>query len=161
MANEAISEQFELRPSYIDLQSQKKLESGNFESESSVRQNTNSIDLQTDGAVSVEPSGSLMLGHGTTMALLNDETHNQIAPDWEPVEGLEAEQVDRRELNEQLDFDYRVEKSEKFTMKNGCCRECMKAFSKNGKVSERYSHMMYFRVVFAKFHDFKEEPHYL
>lgn len=22
-----------------------------------------------------------------------------------------------------------------FTMKNGCCRECMKAFSKNGKVS--------------------------
>ena len=25
--------------------------------------------------------------------------------------------------------------TEKFIMKNGCCRECMKAFSKTGKVS--------------------------
>lgn len=26
-------------------------------------------------------------------------------------------------------------KTAKFIMKNGCCRECMKAFSKTGKVS--------------------------
>jgi len=25
-----------------------------------------------------------------------------------------------------------------FVMKNGCCRECMKAFSKNGKVSVQF-----------------------
>ena len=27
-------------------------------------------------------------------------------------------------------------KLDKFVMKNGCCRECMKAFSKSGKVSD-------------------------
>ena len=27
-------------------------------------------------------------------------------------------------------------KNVKFIMKNGCCKECMKAFSKTGKVSE-------------------------
>lgn len=31
--------------------------------------------------------------------------------------------------------DSRSNKNDDFMMKNGCCRECMKAFSKNGKVS--------------------------
>ena len=35
----------------------------------------------------------------------------------------------RRKLSEELD------RANKFSVKNGCCRDCMKAFSKSGKVS--------------------------
>ena len=85
--------------------------------------------------MSVEPSGSLMLGHGT-INVLNDETHNQDVQDWDNAEG-DGEQVYGGELNEEGD-EYESEKyerAEKFSLKNGCCRECMKAFSKTGKVS--------------------------
>lgn len=43
----------------------------------------------------------------------------------------------------------------KFIMKNGCCRECMKAFSKNGKVSIRDNDAN--SLVYAKCLDFREE----
>ena len=84
-----------------------------------------------------------MLGHGVT--LLNDQTYNQEALDYqsEPVEGFNTEQVFSGELNEQLDVDYRVEKTEKFNLKNGCCRECMKAFSMNKKVSNQYKRTIF------------------
>jgi hypothetical protein len=36
----------------------------------------------------------------------------------------------------QDDKDSKSGSNDDFIMKNGCCRECMKAFSKNGKVSD-------------------------
>ena len=42
---------------------------------------------------------------------------------------------------EDADLAEEMKLSEKFIMKNGCCRECMKAFSKTGKVSEKYTHI--------------------
>ena len=50
--------------------------------------------------MSVEPSGSLMLGHVNT--LLNDQTYNQEVLDCypEPIEGLNTDQVFSGELNE-------------------------------------------------------------
>ena len=42
-------------------------------------------------------------------------------------------------------------------MKNGCCKECMKAFSKTGKVIYRTNN---YRVVCARYRDCREEPHY-
>ena len=36
---------------------------------------------------------------------------------------------------EESDMEDFMLKDNKFIMKNGCCRECMKAFSKSGKVS--------------------------
>ena len=47
---------------------------------------------------------------------------------------------------------------DEFSMKNGCCRECMKAFSKNGKVS--LSINFYIRVVFVRCQDFREDRLY-
>ena len=44
-------------------------------------------------------------------------------------------------------------------MKNGCCRDCMKAFSKNGKV--RIHELLIYRVVYAKFLSLREDQHYL
>jgi hypothetical protein len=43
-----------------------------------------------------------------------------------------------------------------FIIKNGCCRECMKAFSKTGKVIN-LSIVMYIRVVYAKCLECKED----
>ena len=60
-----------------------------------------------------------------------------------------------------LDVDYRVEKTEKFNLKNGCCRECMKAFSKNKKVSNGYERIIYLRVAYAKCQDFRGGPLFL
>lgn len=34
-----------------------------------------------------------------------------------------------------------------FVMKNGCCRDCMKAFSKNGKVSVSFSNILELPVL--------------
>ena len=42
-------------------------------------------------------------------------------------------------------------------MKNGCCKECMKAFSKTGKVIYRAN---IYRVVCARYRDCREERHY-
>ena len=43
-------------------------------------------------------------------------------------------------------------------MKNGCCRDCMKAFSKNGKVSIDSRLTLVFRVVCARCQDCKDDP---
>lgn len=48
-------------------------------------------------------------------------------------------------------------KNVKFIMKNGCCRECMKAFSKTGKVSISISLFTKYSHVCVKCPDFKEE----
>jgi len=46
-------------------------------------------------------------------------------------------------------------KNVKFIMKNGCCRECMKAFSKTGKV--RFTLCLYnYSLVYVKCLDFRE-----
>jgi hypothetical protein len=45
----------------------------------------------------------------------------------------------------------------KFIMKNGCCRDCMKAFSKTGKVRIPIF-IMFSRAAYAKSQDSKEEP---
>ena len=111
----------------------KKVESSNFESDSSVPQNTNSLDLHTEGAVSVEPSGSLMLGQGP----IPDETNNQVTVEWENVDGVDCHTEYGKEVDEEDgDLAEEMKLTEKFIMKNGCCRECMKAFSKTGKVSK-------------------------
>ena len=72
--------------------------------------------MQTEGAVSVEPSGSLMLGHGTihhlnddthnqlaqhVISQINDETHNQEVVEWENGEGFDPDQAFAGELNEE------------------------------------------------------------
>ena len=46
----------------------------------------------------------------------------------------------------------------KFIMKNGCCRDCMKAFSKNGKVRLFWIIKICFRAVSVKSLDFRGEP---
>jgi hypothetical protein len=51
--------------------------------------------------------------------------------------------LESEELLPHLDDDLSYEKDlrdTKFIMKNGCCRECMKAFSKTGKVSKPRNH---------------------
>jgi hypothetical protein len=61
------------------------------------------------------------------------ESHEE-AKGQELVHGI----VEHEELLPHVDDDLSYEKDlrdTKFIMKNGCCRECMKAFSKNGKVS--------------------------
>ena len=85
-----------------------------------------------------------MLGHGT-IHVQNDETINQEAGDWEHGDGCDEEEVYGGELIEE-DADYGEEKNEKFTLKNGCCRECMKAFSKSGKVSTQASLLIYLEL---------------
>jgi hypothetical protein len=51
----------------------------------------------------------------------------------------------------------------KFIMKNGCCRDCMKAFSKNGKVtlltsniSLRFLNLIIYSLACVKSRDFRE-----
>lgn len=48
-------------------------------------------------------------------------------------------------------------KMAKFIMKNGCCRDCMKAFSKSGKVSIFCLRLIYDSRVSVKFHVRREE----
>lgn len=47
-------------------------------------------------------------------------------------------------------------KDKSFIMRNGCCKECMKAFSKSGKVLV----CIKYRVACVKSPDFREELHY-
>jgi len=49
--------------------------------------------------------------------------------------------------------------SVKQKMKNGCCRDCMKAFSKNGKVFFLIK-IKFFRVAYVKYQDYKEDQLY-
>ena len=140
-----ISEQFDLKISSSGLPSSAKKEKPETPvhmtyspSDGSLPHNTQSLDVQTEGAVDVEPSGSLMLGNQGTLQGAVDETHNQVATEWdnvdvenigEPVYDENAVDAGDSSLPEELKLD-------KFVMKNGCCRECMKAFSKSGKVSD-------------------------
>ena len=51
------------------------------------------------------------------------------------------------------------DESSEFIVKNGCCKDCMKAFSKHGKVS--IQHFLYvIRVVYAKCLACKEDRVY-
>lgn len=70
--------------------------------------------------------------------------------------------LESEELLPHLDDDLSYEKDlrdTKFIMKNGCCRECMKAFSKTGKVSTPPIHFS--RAVYAKCPGCSEGPHSL
>ena len=67
--------------------------------------------------------------------------------------------LESEELLPHLDDDLSYEKDlrdTKFIMKNGCCRECMKAFSKTGKVSVIPA--QYSRAVCAKCPDCNVGP---
>lgn len=90
-----------------------------------------SQDLGTVGAVSMsaEQSASLILqgnyasgNNGDIVAESEDDEDN------EHYNQYGEEDEDDVELGNNL-------KMTKFIMKNGCCRDCMKAFSKSGKVS--------------------------
>ena len=132
-----------------------------------------SCDIQTEGAVSVEPSGSYILFHGG-----NNETHNQVLQDISPqnsdnertnppprlhatplhqtgpsrqintdnegnlnefdndaIDEVCCEDEDEGTMGPRSTTNLPLRGSSNFIMKNGCCRECMKAFSKTGKVS--------------------------
>jgi hypothetical protein len=81
----------------------------------------------------------------------------------EEVKGQEiTSHLESEELLPHLDDDLSYEKDlrdTKFIMKNGCCRECMKAFSKTGKVSTLPIHLS--RAVCAKSQDCSGGPHSL
>ena len=70
-----------------------------------------------------------------------------------------ASGLEHEEMLPHVDDDLSYEKDlrdTKFIMKNGCCRECMKAFSKTGKVSHLV--LTIDRAAYAKYHAFKEGP---